>query len=127
MKLSLKVVEWIKVGIALLVPLYYCKMMTYSSGVSQFPLFLILLVMIGMNLFKSKREKADECAEKAMMMSNSICYKLALGYVALVILPASMNYGAELKNIGYFATFGLFGLMTARAGLFCWFDKTGVN
>lgn len=126
-RIRLWVYEWIKVGIALLIPLYYRKMSTYSAGVWNFPLFLMILVLLGTYFFKSKREKADEAATKARLIADSLCYKLALALMALGILPLTLVYGADPANIGNIVTFGIFGLVLVRAIAFCFFDKVGVR
>ena len=125
--IRLWVYEWVKVVIALAIPLYYRKMISFSAGVWNFPLFLLILVLLGTYFFKSKREKADEAATKAMLMANSLCYKLSLALMTLGVLPFTIVYGADPANIGNVITFGIFGLVVVRAIAFCWFDKVGVK
>lgn len=125
-KVSLQAVMVVQVLVALCVPLYYHLMLTYHFN-SYVPLFVVILIVLGVKHLKGRAETMDEYARKTLQIADSICFKFAMVIMGILVLPFLLMSGVAPTFIGYLLTFGMFAMILARACIFIWIDRHGME
>lgn len=123
--ISLRAMMFVQVAVALLIPVYYFVMVTYRlrSNVPLFPAIVLLLVI---GRLKKRTEAADEYAKQTLQMADSICFRLAVVLMGVILLPLLFMDGGPEWLAGGLLTVGIFLLILIRACVFAWIDRCGM-
>ena len=124
-KISLRVLMFVQSGIALCIPLYYYLMVNYHLN-SNVPFLIAIIFLIIVGKLKRNSEVMDEYAKKTLQIADSICFKISVGIMGIIVLPF-LFFDEQTTLIGYLLTFGIFALILIRACIFYWIDKRGME
>ena len=124
-KVSLRTFMLIQSLIALCIPLYYHLMVIYKFH-SNVPLIIVIVILAIVSKLKKASETMDEYAQKTLQIADSICFKLSLVLMGILVLPFLLLSGISTFFTGYLLTFGIFMLILSRACIFWWIDKKGM-
>lgn len=126
MKKSLKTVILFQTLIALCIPLYYHIMITYRLD-SYVPVLIVIILVLAASRLKKRAESADEYAKKALQIADSICFKVSIVIMGIILLPFLFITGTSNQLIGCLLTWGIFALILTRTCIFLWIDKNGMG
>lgn len=125
-KLNLRILMYVQTVIALCIPLYYHFMVTYKIS-SSIPFIISVVLLLVVGILKKSSETKDEYAKEALKVADSICFKISIVIMGIVILPFIFLEGEPMFLVGYLLTFGVFVLIFIRTCIFCWIDKKGME
>lgn len=124
-KISLRALMFVQSAIAFCIPLYYYLMVNYRIN-SNTPLVITIIVLIIVGRLKRNSEVMDEYAKKTLQIADSICFKISIVIMGIIVLPFLL-FDEHTMLIGYLLTLGIFALILIRACIFCWIDKRGME
>ncbi|MDD3340024.1 MAG: hypothetical protein PHS82_14345 [Lachnospiraceae bacterium] len=125
-KLSLRLLMFVQAVIAFCIPLYYHLMMTYGLN-SNVPLFIAIVILLIVGKLKHNSEIMDEYAKQTLQIADSICFKISIVIMGIIVLPFLFMGTISSLLIGYLLTLGIFVLVLIRACIFYWIDKNGMD
>lgn len=125
-KISLRVLMIIQSLVALCIPLYYHLMVAYKLN-SNIPLIIVIIILAIVSKLKKSSETMDEYAQKTLQIADSICFKLSVVLMGILVLPFLFLDGISSFLVGYLLTFGIFVLILIRTCIFWWIDKKGME
>ena len=123
--ISLRAMMSVQAAVALLIPVYYFVMVTYRLR-SNVPLFLAIVLLLVIGRLKKRTEAADEYAKQTLRIADSICFRLAVVLMGVILLPLLFMDGSPEWLAGGLLTMGIFLLILIRACVFAWIDRCGM-
>ncbi len=123
--ISLRTMMSVQAAVALLIPVYYFVMVTYRLR-SNVPLFLAIVLLLVIGRLKKRTEAADEYAKQTLRIADSICFRLAVVLMGVILLPLLFMDGSPEWLAGGLLTMGIFLLILIRACVFAWIDRCGM-
>ena len=123
--ISLRAMMFVQTAVALLIPVYYFVMVTYRLR-SNVPLFLAIVLLLVIGRLKKRTETADEYAKQTLRIADSICFRLAVVLMGVILLPLLFMDGSPEWLAGGLLTMGIFLLILIRACVFAWIDRCGM-
>ena len=123
--ISLRAMMFVQAAVALLIPVYYFVMVTYRLR-SNVPLFLAIVLLLVIGRLKKRMETADEYAKQTLQIADSICFRLAVVLMGVILLPLLFMDGGPEWLAGGLLTVGIFLLILIRACVFAWIDRCGM-
>ncbi len=123
--ISLRAMMFVQAAVALLIPVYYFVMVTYRLR-SNVPLFLAIVLLLVIGRLKKRTEAADEYAKQTLQIADSICFRLAVVLMGVILLPLLFMDGSPEWLAGGLLTMGIFLLILIRACVFAWIDRCGM-
>ena len=123
--ISLRAMMLVQAAVALLIPVYYFVMVTYRLR-SNVPLFLAIVLLLVIGRLKKRTEAADEYAKQTLRIADSICFRLAVVLMGVILLPLLFMDGSPEWLAGGLLTMGIFLLILIRACVFAWLDRCGM-
>ena len=123
--ISLRTMMSVQAAVALLIPVYYFVMVTYRLR-SNVPLFLSIVLLLVIGRLKKRTEAADEYAKQTLRIADSICFRLAVVLMGVILLPLLFMEGSPEWLAGGLLTMGIFLLILIRACVFAWIDRCGM-
>ena len=123
--ISLRTMMSVQAAVALLIPVYYFVMVTYRLR-SNVPLFLAIVLLLVIGRLKKRTETADEYAKQTLQIADSICFRLAVVLMGVILLPLLFMDGSPEWLAGGLLTMGIFLLILIRACVFAWIDRCGM-
>ena len=123
--ISLRAMMFVQAAVALLIPVYYFVMVTYRLC-SNVPLFLAIVLLLVIGRLKKRTETADEYAKQTLQIADSICFRLAVVLMGVILLPLLFMDGGPEWLAGGLLTVGIFLLILIRACVFAWIDRCGM-
>ena len=123
--ISLRAMMFVQAAVALLIPVYYIVMVTYRLR-SNVPLFLAIVLLLVIGRLKKRTEAADEYAKQTLRIADSICFRLAVVLMGVILLPLLFMDGSPEWLAGGLLTMGIFLLILIRACVFAWIDRCGM-
>lgn len=123
--ISLRAMMFVQAAVALLIPVYYFVMVTYRLR-SNVPLFLAIVLLLVIGRLKKRMETADEYAKQTLQIADSICFRLAVVLMGVILLPLLFMDGGPEWLAGGLLTMGIFLLILIRACVFAWLDRCGM-
>ena len=123
--ISLRAMMFVQAAVALLIPVYYFVMVTYRLR-SNVPLFLAIVLLLVIGRLKKRMETADEYAKQTLQIADSICFRLAVVLMGVILLPLLFMDGGPEWLAGGLLTMGIFLLILIRACVFAWIDRCGM-
>ena len=123
--ISLRAMMFVQAAVALLIPVYYFVMVTYRLR-SNVPLFLAIVLLLVIGRLKKRMETADEYAKQTLQIADSICFRLAVVLMGVILLPLLFMDGSPEWLAGGLLTMGIFLLILIRACVFAWIDRCGM-
>lgn len=123
--ISLRTMMSVQAAVALLIPVYYFVMVTYRLR-SNVPLFLAIVLLLVIGRLKKRTEAADEYAKQTLQIADSICFRLAVVLMGVILLPLLFMDGSPEWLAGGLLTMGIFLLILIRACVFAWLDRCGM-
>ena len=123
--ISLRAMMFVQAAVALLIPVYYFVMVTYRLR-SNVPLFLAIVLLLVIGRLKKRMETADEYAKQTLQIADSICFRLAVVLMGVILLPLLFMDGGPEGLAGGLLTMGIFLLILIRACVFAWIDRCGM-
>ena len=123
--ISLRAMMFVQAAVALLIPVYYFVMVTYRLC-SNVPLFLAIVLLLVIGRLKKRTETADEYAKQTLQIADSICFRLAVVLMGVILLPLLFMDGSPEWLAGGLLTMGIFLLILIRACVFAWIDRCGM-
>ena len=123
--ISLRAMMFVQATVALLIPVYYFVMVTYRLR-SNVPLFLAIVLLLVIGRLKKRTETADEYAKQTLRIADSICFRLAVVLMGVILLPLLFMDGSPEWLAGGLLTMGIFLLILIRACVFAWIDRCGM-
>jgi len=136
---------WLQALLSALLPVFYfCSFSVSRQGDAvaakvSFNLFLflglVLLAMLAAAALRRRQEKCDEYARRALQTADSLCFRAALVFLSVILLPALLlstlfapapvtTYA--VIGFGKLMVSGIFALFLLRAALFSWIDRKGL-
>ncbi|HIX11020.1 MAG TPA: hypothetical protein H9739_05465 [Candidatus Agathobaculum pullistercoris] len=123
--ISLRTMMSVQAAVALLIPVYYFVMVTYRLR-SNVPLFLAIVLLLVIGRLKKRTEAADEYAKQTLRIADSICFRLAVVLMGVILLSLLFMDGSPEWLAGGLLTMGIFLLILIRACVFAWIDRCGM-
>ena len=123
--ISLRTMMFVQAAVALLILVYYFVMVTYRLR-SNVPLFLAIVLLLVIGRLKKRTETADEYAKQTLRIADSICFRLAVVLMGVILLPLLFMDGGPEWLAGGLLTVGIFLLILIRACVFAWIDRCGM-
>ena len=123
--ISLRAMMFVQAAVALLIPVYYFVMVTYRLR-SNVPLFLAIVLLLVIGRLKKRMETADEYAKQTLQIADSICFRLVVVLMGVILLPLLFMDGGPEWLAGGLLTMGIFLLILIRACVFAWLDRCGM-
>ena len=123
--ISLRAMMFLQAAVVLLIPVYYFVMVTYRLR-SNVPLFLAIVLLLVIGRLKKRTETADEYAKQTLQIADSICFRLAVVLMGVILLPLLFMDGSPEWLAGGLLTMGIFLLILIRACVFAWIDRCGM-
>ena len=123
--ISLRAMMFVQAAVSLLIPVYYFVMVTYRLR-SNVPLFLAIVLLLVIGRLKKRTETADEYAKQTLQIADSICFRLAVVLMGVILLPLLFMDGSPEWLAGGLLTVGIFLLILIRACVFAWIDRCGM-
>ncbi len=123
--ISLRAMMFVQAAVALLIPVYYFVMVTYRLR-SNVPLFLAIVLLLVIGRLKKRTEAADEYAKQTLRIADSICFRLAVVLMGVILLPLLFMDASPEWLAGGLLTMGIFLLILIRACGFAWTDRCGM-
>lgn len=123
--ISLRAMMFLQAAVALLIPVYYFVMVAYRLR-SNVPLFLAIVLLLVIGRLKKRTEAADEYAKQTLQIADSICFRLAVALMGVILLPFLFMDGGSEWLAGGLLTMGIFLLILIRACVFAWIDRHGM-
>ena len=93
---------------------------------SLLPLFLAIVLLLVIVRLKKRTEAADEYAKQTLRIADSICFRLAVVLMGVILLPLLFMDGSPEWLAGGLLTMGIFLLILIRACVFAWIDRCGM-
>lgn len=125
-KVKLRMLMYIQAIVAFCIPLYYHLMIAFKIN-SNVPLLAAIVILIVVDRLKQRSEVMDEYAKKALQYADSICFKMSILIMGILVLPFLFFENENVSIVGYLLTMGIFVLILVRACIFCWIDKRGME
>ena len=123
--ISLRTMMSVQAAVALLIPDYYFVMVTYRLR-ANVPLFLAIVLLLVIGRLKKRTEAADEYAKQTLRIADSICFRLAVVLMGVILLSLLFMDGSPEWLAGGLLTMGIFLLILIRACVFAWIDRCGM-
>ena len=123
--ISLRTMMSVQAAVALLIPVYYFVMVTYRLR-SNVPLFLAIVLLLVIGRLKKRTEAAAEYAKQTLRLADSICFRLAVVLMGVILLSLLFMDGSPEWLAGGLLTMGIFLLILIRACVFAWIDRCGM-
>lgn len=89
---------FVQAAVALLIPVYYFVMVTYRLR-SNVPLFLAIVLLLVIGRLKKRTEAADEYAKQTLRIADSICFRLAVVLMGVILLPLLFKEYREKRGM----------------------------
>lgn len=125
-KINLRVFMFVQAIAAFCIPLYYHLMIVYKLD-SNVPFFISIVISLIVGRLKRNSDVMDEYAKKTLQIADSICFKISIVIMGIIILPFLFMEETSSLFIGYLLTIGVFALIFIRACIFCRIDKNGME